>query len=627
MEQFETCVCTIMTFLKEKNYSASVISQHKLCYQDIREYLISNKLEYSKNVGYQWIENSRDNWGYRKHTGYRHCIDQLNDVFVSGHISLDHLSPRSSAYNMLSSDFKAILDGFISDTNCSDDRYRIACSRFLYYMQNRNIQNIDELGYEDIIDFHNNDYHRVQKSKDTYEDLIRVFLRYLASINLCDIGLSLTLNKLLIDKIVVIPFGELQFSQNSTNEAYNISWLQITNFITELRKVRYGKTVINSSEHILTLLYIFLQMHQIQLNEQLLWYWFDKVRTLLGSNYKQHRRSLCQFFEYIKIGIIITSVTGNPRTVSSIDTLPDWMAVPLKSYLNLLKREGWQQSTITMHKSSNLRFCKYLNSIGIKNFSEITPDIINAFNLQDKHSTSEGKAAYNCRIRSFLIYLYEQKLIANAFLYKALPSIVSNTTTIIQTLTNEEVELIWSVKPELLRGKELRDYAMVCIGLTMGFRACDIVSLCFDNIDWKKKCITITQQKTGKLITMPMPVKTGNIIYRYIRDGRPVSQEPYVFIRHEAPYDRIQKGVCRSALKRFLNLSYDSKCKFHSVRKTFATKLLQGDTKTELISDSLGHSTNDTVHKYLSLDEARMRLCPISMSDVGISYKGGAFHA
>ena len=49
-------------------------------------------------------------------------------------------------------------------------------------------------------------------------------------------------------------------------------------------------------------------------------------------------------------------------------------------------------------------------------------------------------------------------------------------------------------------------------------------------------------------------------------------------------------------------------------------------TKLELISDSLGHSTNGTVHKYLSLDEERMRFCALSLEDTGISYKGGVFH-
>ena len=52
-----------------------------------------------------------------------------------------------------------------------------------------------------------------------------------------------------------------------------------------------------------------------------------------------------------------------------------------------------------------------------------------------------------------------------------------------------------------------------------------------------------------------------------------------------------------------------------------------GNTKVELISDSLGHSTDSTVYKYLSLDDERMRLCPLSLDETGISWKGGAFHA
>ena len=186
---------------------------------------------------------------------------------------------------------------------------------------------------------------------------------------------------------------------------------------------------------------------------------------------------------------------------------------------------------------------------------------------------------------------------------------------------------IWSVDPDKLSPKALRDYAMVCIGLSMGFRASDITGLCFENIDWKQRSIRITQQKTGKLLVMPMPVRTGNILFRYLRDGRPKSDEPFVFICHEAPYGRLQRNVCAKALRRFIGPSTDTSCGFHVVRKTFATQLLEGNTNVELISDSLGHSTDNTVHKYLSLDETRMRMCPLSLAEVGISYRGGAFHA
>ena len=52
-----------------------------------------------------------------------------------------------------------------------------------------------------------------------------------------------------------------------------------------------------------------------------------------------------------------------------------------------------------------------------------------------------------------------------------------------------------------------------------------------------------------------------------------------------------------------------------------------GNTKLELITESLGHRTDTTVHKYLSLDEVRMKACALSLKEAQISYKGGAFYA
>ena len=288
----------------------------------------------------------------------------------------------------------------------------------------------------------------------------------------------------------------------------------------------------------------------------------------LVSGWKQHRRSLCQFLHFLNTGTIMSGFTGDPKCVRSEELLPSWQRGPLADYLCLLKREGWQPSTIAMQKSSNLRFCKYLQSAGIDSFAKVTPSLLKDFNLQDRHSTPEGKAAYNCRIRSFIIYLYEQGLIEDPYLYKALPTVSSPRKPIIQTLSKDDVVAIWSVDPDKLSPKALRDYAMVCIGLSMGFRASDITGLCFENIDWKQRSIRITQQKTGKLLVMPMPVRTGNILFRYLRDGRPKSDEPFVFICHEAPYGRLQRNVCAKALRRFIGPSTDTSCGFHVVRKT-----------------------------------------------------------
>lgn len=628
MEQYKSNVATVMGFLKSENFSASVISLHKLCYQELDAFLAATEQPYSFDAASRWIEDNRASWDCRKYTGYKHCIQQLEDVCLTGVISPDHLCYRKPPYDLLSPEFKELLDSFLRDCDHeSDDRYRISCARFLLYTQNNGIRSIECLDYSLLLKFHAEDYHSSQKSKDVYEDLIRVFLRYLSSIGKCPFGLSLALNKLLIPQIIRIPDEEVESLSEPGSRI--LSWDDVLHFLDGMKKVRYGNSVLKSSKHILSLLYIFLDMHNAGITEALVWHWFHKVKPLLGKSdgWKQHRRTICQFLNFLNAGTIITSVTGNPGKADTVETLPSWEKEPLSSYLALLKREGWKSSTIAMQRSSNLRFCRYLNSIALHGFNEITPEIVKEFNLQDDHDTPEGKAAYNCRIRSFIIYLYEQGLVNDPYLYKALPTLAAPKTDIINILSKEDVVSIWAVDPGGLSPKGLRDYAIVCIGLSMGFRASDIISLRFSDVDWKQRSISIIQRKTGKALTMPMPIKTGNILFRYIRDGRPKSDSPYIFIRHEAPYAGVGRGVCRSALRRFISPGDGQGCSFHIIRKTFATNLLVGEVNVELISDSLGHSTDGTVHKYLSLDEERMRMCPLSLADTGISYKGGVFSA
>ncbi len=139
--------------------------------------------------------------------------------------------------------------------------------------------------------------------------------------------------------------------------------------------------------------------------------------------------------------------------------------------------------------------------------------------------------------------------ISYPYLYKALPTMSAPRTVIVQTLSADYMDYIWSVDIHTLSPVGLRDYAIVCVGLTMGFRVIDIVSLRFENINWKRRSICLTQEKTGKNIALPMPVKTGNILFRYLRDGRPESADVHVFIKHKAPFKGLHRCVCTKALK------------------------------------------------------------------------------
>ena len=625
MDRYDTNVHTLMDFLKAEGYSASVISAHRICFREYREYLISNNLKHSIDATRNWLARVSTNETARQIASKRHCLEQLEDVYQYGVVCAEHLGPRCSAYALLTSGLRRELDEYLRDEVDSSDlaRQRIACSRFLFFLQEKGIDSLKNLDYGLLLSFHREDHHRSYKSKDVYEDIIRKYLRYHSARGNCAIGHSLALNKLLIDQIITMD--QITINEEMECSGWHLTYDSIEDFVRSMTAAGYQKTVVNASRHILVLLYIFSDMRNIRVNERVIWAWFDAVKSSLGSGWKQHRRSLFQFILYKRHGNVVTNMTGDPDVIDKMNLLPEWFRVPLCDYLDLLRREGWKKSTLDMQKSSNLRFGKYLQNNGIDSFNQLTYETLKAFNMQDEHSTAEGKAAYNCRIRSFLNYLYDCRIISDPFLHRALPSEAAPKTRVVEILSENDLHTIWEIDPEVLTPIELRDYAIICVGLTMGFRASDIIGICFEDISWKKHCIGLTQAKTGRRIVMPMPVRTGNILFHYLKDARPKSSCNRVFIHHKMPFVGLRPGACRRALNRFLPNRETQNKGFHIARKTFATRLLRGSTNVELISDSLGHATDGTVHKYLSLDDQRMRMCPLSLEETGLSWRGGVF--
>lgn len=69
MEQYKTNVTVIMEFLRSEGFSSSVQSEHRLCYKDLQDYLSASGVSYSHQAAYQWMENNKSAWNYRKYTG------------------------------------------------------------------------------------------------------------------------------------------------------------------------------------------------------------------------------------------------------------------------------------------------------------------------------------------------------------------------------------------------------------------------------------------------------------------------------------------------------------------------------------------------------------------------------
>jgi integrase len=198
--------------------------------------------------------------------------------------------------------------------------------------------------------------------------------------------------------------------------------------------------------------------------------------------------------------------------------------------------------------------------------------------------------------------------------------------SLVSIMSEEMVSAVYDYRKNASTPFELRNAAIVMLGLRMGLRASDIVNLKISDFNWQKQNWTVSfiQKKTGKAITLPVPTDAGNSVYRYVMEGRPISSskgDGYVFVRHLAPFAVMKTATpCRYALKTILEaygLDLAKGQGFHVTRKTFATQLLISKNSIDDISNALGHAFHATAEAYLERDEDGMRLCPLPFESVG----------
>lgn len=140
MDQYDIHVNLVMEFLKTNGYSASVISAHRICYKELRRYLASTHTSYTLSESLAWLENNQNAWTYRMYTSRRLCIYQLEDVYISGTVSPDHLGPHASAYTMLIPELQEELDDFINNDHMYMEMAGTGFPVQDFYTISRNVQ-------------------------------------------------------------------------------------------------------------------------------------------------------------------------------------------------------------------------------------------------------------------------------------------------------------------------------------------------------------------------------------------------------------------------------------------------------------------------------------------------------
>jgi site-specific recombinase XerD len=154
-----------------------------------------------------------------------------------------------------------------------------------------------------------------------------------------------------------------------------------------------------------------------------------------------------------------------------------------------------------------------------------------------------------------------------------------------------------------------RNYAVLLLLARLGLRACEVVALNLNDIDWENGRITI-QGKGGRRGQLPLPIDVGEALALYVRSGRPCCNCRRVFVRHRAPIRGFAKSASLSSIvKRALIRAgvHSARKGAHLFRHTLATDLLRQGASLDEIGELLRHQSPNTTAIYAKVDLTALR--------------------
>jgi len=625
MEDFDHSVSIVMEYLSDNRYCRHVVRAHSQCFRLLREYLIGARQDYSRHAADAWFRTIQQ--GYYLRGECKRALARLEDAHCKGEvINTMALFNARMSYRALEPWAKELLDGFLVSRSAKYDPgflcdLKHASVRFLISIARKGYTGPSEISHRAVRDFRLSDGHARNDAKETCNRRVRLFLEYLSEKGLIQASIPMSLEMVFQRHLFftdeLSDFDRAPFLGCSNSFALSSDEFskKASDFIAFIGQTQYANNTKLDYRRSLRTLSIFLEANSLGYSADIGYAWANHLSSC-SAQWQMFRRAVMRFEEFRTTGRISPEKAFTCPD-AGVEALPSWCRADFDSFMIECGRRGFAKSTLRMYRLSCLRLLEYLIAEGIGSWDDVAPEKLKAFHRQDPHLTPEGKNAYASRIRIFLHYLGENGRVRPG-LFLAVPHDSAPRASIIKTLSEKEAEDLRRFAHEADNAYELRDSAIMLLGLRTGLRGCDIVKLKLSDVDRGFEKISVQQQKTNRFLELPLPVEVGNAIFRYLTRGRPDSSSEYIFISHTMPYGRLTSSVCGKAIKRALP---NHEGGFHDARKTFASGMLQSGVPFGRIAEALGQADTASAMRYLSTDGEKMRMCALGLD--AIPSKGG----
>jgi integrase len=135
---------------------------------------------------------------------------------------------------------------------------------------------------------------------------------------------------------------------------------------------------------------------------------------------------------------------------------------------------------------------------------------------------------------------------------------------------------------------------IVCVALHTGLRRGEILALSWEAVDLFRRTVTVLHSKNGEPRTIPMNQTVVDLLKEHSK-VRPLKGN-YVFYG-ETPRQAAAWGLER-AFRRAVREAGIENLRFHDLRHTFATRLVQAGVDLYKVQRLLGHKSPDMTQRY-----------------------------
>ena len=206
----------------------------------------------------------------------------------------------------------------------------------------------------------------------------------------------------------------------------------------------------------------------------------------------------------------------------------------LEAYADHCRRNGLREGSVQLYWKLALRFLKGLEDAGVTGAADIGPHEVSCACLALKSNY------YLSAIHTFLRFLAEEGYTQRD--YSCIVPLFKRPQPMPPVYSEAEIRRIEAaVDRQGPHGK--RDYAALLLATRLGIRGGDIATLTFEELDFKRNTICLTQQKTAAPLSLPMLPEIKAALLDYLEHERASSDSEYVFSQLEAPRSPISQCI------------------------------------------------------------------------------------